>query len=58
MIDQTENYAKHKEIRKPYCKPEITQVKLVPEEATLGTCKDGAAASSCDPDFCAFTAGS
>jgi hypothetical protein len=28
-----------KEKRKPYCKPEMERVRLVPEEAVLGGCK-------------------
>ncbi len=35
--------------RKEYQKPTVTQIMLVPEEAVLAVCKDGAM-GTCDPD--------
>jgi hypothetical protein len=43
--------------KKPYKKPEIKQVRLAPEEAVLGACKDGIDLN-CEPDACAITVGS
>lgn len=37
MIKQTKGH----KTRKPYRKPQIEQVRLVPEEAVLGWCKTG-----------------
>jgi hypothetical protein len=42
--------------KKPYIKPEVTQVQMVAEEAVLAVCKDGAASGACIPDpVCSFT---
>jgi hypothetical protein len=61
MADQI----RHKETRKPYCKPEIERVKLVPEEAVLGGCKTlangggiGLVSGSCQLEGCITTWGS
>lgn len=35
MTDQT----KDENLRKPYCRPNIKQVKLIPEEAVLAGCE-------------------
>ena len=40
--------------KKEYQKPNITKVKLIPEEAVLAVCKDGAAGLICQPDTCSF----
>lgn len=51
-----------KKSKKPYQKPKIEQVRLVPEEAVLGNCKfnNGALVqlAECAPEPCASTAGS
>ena len=40
--------------RKDYCKPQITQVVLRPEEAVLGACKRGSSQSGPGQPRCNF----
>jgi hypothetical protein len=52
MKDDPKGHAKQK---KPYIKPEVTQVQLKPEEAVLGFCKvstgSGGPAATCNTCF-------
>lgn len=47
------------EQKRPYLKPELTQVPLRPEEAVLGNCKAGGTGSTqgnCNAQLCKTTA--